>query len=147
MHFFHMHLSSLGSVLFPCSPSFLPPPPQKSPWGGGWAGGGSIHWISVLGALIYIWRPKITDGCDISCLLISINIFISHAEAEAPVFWLPDASSQLIGKAPDAGKDWGQKEKRVSEDEMTSWQPQCYGHENEQDSVDGEGQGGLEGYI
>ena len=42
----------------------------------------------------------------------------TDAEAEAPVFWSSDANSRLIGKAPDAGKDWGQKEKRASEDEM-----------------------------
>ena len=33
-------------------------------------GGGSIYWITVLGALIHIWRPEIDGGCDISCLLI-----------------------------------------------------------------------------
>ena len=33
-------------------------------------GGGSIHWIAVLGALIHIWRPEIAEGCDLSCLLI-----------------------------------------------------------------------------
>ena len=38
----------------------------------------------------------------------------AKAEAEAPVFWSPNANSWLIGKIPDAGKDWGQKEKRVS---------------------------------
>ena len=41
----------------------------------------------------------------------------TDAEAEAPVFWSSDANSQLIGKVPDAGKDWGQEEKK-SEDEM-----------------------------
>ena len=42
-------------------------------------------------------------------------IFIgkTDAETEAPIFWSPDLNSQLIGKDPDAGKDWGQKEKRV----------------------------------
>ena len=46
-------------------------------------------------------------------------IFIGRtdAEAEAPVFWWPDAKSLLIGKDPDAGKDWKQK-KWVAEDEM-----------------------------
>ena len=34
------------------------------------------------------------------------------------ILWPPDAKSWLIGKAPDAGKDWGQKEKGVAEDEM-----------------------------
>ena len=40
------------------------------------------------------------------------------AEAEAPVFWSPNAKSQVIGKDLDAGKDWRQKEKGVAEDEM-----------------------------
>ena len=39
-------------------------------------------------------------------------------EAEAPLLWPPDVKSQFIGKAPDAGKDWRQKEKRVAEDGM-----------------------------
>ena len=38
----------------------------------------------------------------------------------------------LIGKVPDAQKDWGQKEKRVPEDEMTGWHCQCNEHELEQ---------------
>ena len=37
-------------------------------------------------------------------------IFIGRTDAEAPILWLPDVKSQLIGKDPDAGKDWGQKE-------------------------------------
>ena len=47
-------------------------------------------------------------------------IFIGRtvAEAEALVLWPPDAKNQLIGKDPDAGKDEGQEEKRVMEDEM-----------------------------
>ena len=42
----------------------------------------------------------------------------TDAEAEAPILWPPDVKSQLIGKDPDAGKDWGQEEKGVAEDEM-----------------------------
>ena len=47
-------------------------------------------------------------------------IFIGRtdAEADAPILWPPDAKSLLIGKGPDAGKDWGQKEKEEAEDEM-----------------------------
>ena len=47
-------------------------------------------------------------------------IFIGRtdAEAEAPILWPPDGKSWLIGKDPDAGKDWRQKEKRVAEDKM-----------------------------
>ena len=71
-------------------------------------------------------------------------IFVGRtdAEAEAPVFWSSDANSWLIGKFPDAGKDWGQK-KRVSGDEMAGWYHQCNGHELGQTLGDGEGQGGL----
>jgi len=42
----------------------------------------------------------------------------TDAEAEAPILWPPDIKSQLIGKDPDAGKDWGQEEKGTTEDEM-----------------------------
>ena len=42
----------------------------------------------------------------------------AEAEAETPVFWPPDAKRWLIGKDLDAGKDWGQEEKEVREDEM-----------------------------
>ena len=42
----------------------------------------------------------------------------TDAKAEAPILWPPDAKSQLIGKDPDAGKDWRQKKKRATEDEM-----------------------------
>ena len=64
------------------------------------------------------------------------------AEAEAPIFWSPDAKSQLTGKVPMLGKTEG-REKRVSEDEMAGWHHWCNGHELGQTSGDGEGQGGL----
>ena len=50
-------------------------------------------------------------------------IFIGRtdAEAEPSILWPPDVKSQLIGKDPDGGKDWGQEEKRVTEDEMVGW--------------------------
>ena len=50
---------------------------------------------------------------------------------------------QCIGEDPDAGKDWEQEEKRVSEDEMSGWHHWCNGHELQQTSGGGEGQGGL----
>ena len=58
-------------------------------------------------------------------------IFIGRTDAEAPVLWLPDVKSQLIGKDPDAGKNWGQ-EKGVTEDEMVEWYHWLDGHEFEQ---------------
>ena len=45
-------------------------------------------------------------------------IFIGRTDAEALVLWPPDVKSQLIGKDPDAGKDWGQEEKGMTEDKM-----------------------------
>ena len=49
-------------------------------------------------------------------------------EAETPILWLPDAESQLIGKDPDAGKDWGQEKKGTTEDEMVGWHHRLDGH-------------------
>ena len=70
-------------------------------------------------------------------------ILIGRTDTEAPVFRLSDADSWLIGKDPDAGKDWGQKEKRASENEMAGWHHQCNGHERGQTSGDGDGLGAL----
>ena len=66
------------------------------------------------------------------------------AEVEIPILWPPDANSWLIGKDSDAGKDWRQKEKRATEDEMVGWHHQVNGHELGQTLGDDEGQGGLE---
>ena len=66
----------------------------------------------------------------------------TDAEAEAPVFWSSDANRWLVGKVPNAGKDWGQ-EKRVSEDEMAGWHHWFNEHGLEQTPGDGEGQGVL----
>ena len=45
----------------------------------------------------------------------------TDAEAETPILWPPHAESWLIGKDPDAGRDWGQEEKGTTEDEMAGW--------------------------
>ena len=45
----------------------------------------------------------------------------TDAEPKAPILWLPDAKSWLIGKDPDAGKDWKQEEKGVTEGDMAGW--------------------------
>ena len=70
-------------------------------------------------------------------------ILIGRTDAEALVFWSPDVNNQFIGKVPDAGKDWGQKEKRASEDEMARGHHWHNGNELAQTQGDGEGQGGL----
>ena len=68
---------------------------------------------------------------------------MTDAEAGTPIFSSSDANSQLIGKVPDAGKDWRQKEKRVSEDEMTGWHHQLSRHEFEQALGVGDRKGSL----
>ena len=72
-------------------------------------------------------------------------IFIGRttAEAEAPILWPPDAKSWLIGKDPEAGKDWRQEEKGTTEDEMVGWHHRLNGQEFEQAPGDGDGQGSL----
>ena len=61
-------------------------------------------------------------------------IFIGRtgAKAETPIFWQPDMKNWLIGKDPDAGKDWRQEEKGTAEDEMVGWHHRLDGHEFEQ---------------
>ena len=61
-------------------------------------------------------------------------IFIGRpdAKAETPILWPPDVKNWLIGKDPDAGKDWRQEEKGTAEDEMVGWHHQLDGHEFEQ---------------
>ena len=72
-------------------------------------------------------------------------IFIGRndAEAEAPILWSPNAKSWLIGKDPAVGKDWGQKEKGMTENEMVWWHHWLNGHEFAQAPGDSEEQGSL----
>ena len=60
-------------------------------------------------------------------------VFIGRtdAEAETLVLWPPHAKSWVIGKEPDAGRDWGLKEKGTTEDEMAGWHHRLDGHEIE----------------
>ena len=60
-------------------------------------------------------------------------IFIgkTDAEAETPILWPSDVKNWLIGKDPDGGKDWSQKEKKMTEDEMVGWHHQLSGQELE----------------
>ena len=57
-------------------------------------------------------------------------VFIGRtdAEAETPILWAPHAKSWLIGKDPDAGRDWGQEKKGTTEDEMAGWHYPLDGH-------------------
>ena len=72
-------------------------------------------------------------------------IFIGRtdAEAETPIFWPPDAKNLLIGKDPDAEKDWRWEEKGTTEDEMVERHRWLDEHEFEQAPGVGDGQGSL----
>ena len=52
----------------------------------------------------------------------------TDAEAETLVLWPPHVKSWFIGKTPDAGRDWGQEEKGMTEDEMVGWHHRLDGH-------------------
>ena len=64
-------------------------------------------------------------------------------EAETPILWPPDVKSWLFRKDPDAGKDWKQEEKGMTEDEIVGWHHRLNGHEFDQTPGDGDGQGSL----
>ena len=72
-------------------------------------------------------------------------VFIGRtdAKAETPILWPPHAKSLLIGKHSDAGRDWGQEEKQMTEDEMAGWHHQLDGQEFEWTSGVGDWQRGL----
>ena len=70
-------------------------------------------------------------------------IFFGSTEAETPIFWLPDVKSWLIWKDHDAGKDWGQKQKGTTEDEMVGWRHWLNGHGFGCTLAVGDAQGGL----
>ena len=72
-----------------------------------------------------------------------ILIGSTDAEAEAPIHWPHDMKSPFFGKDPDAGKDWGQDEKRVTEDETVGWHHWLNGNEFEQTQGDSEGRESL----
>ena len=67
----------------------------------------------------------------------------TDAEDETPILQPPYVKNWLIGKDPDAGKDWKQKEKEMTEDEIIQWHHWLNGHEFEQAPGVGDGQGGL----
>ena len=72
-------------------------------------------------------------------------IFIGRtdAEGEVTILWPPDAKCWLIRKDSGAGKDWGQEEKGVTEDELVGWHHWLNGHKFEQTPQDSEGQESL----
>ena len=68
----------------------------------------------------WVWSLGLEDPLEVHPKGDQSWVFIgkTDAEAETPVLWLPNAKSWVIGKDPDAGRDWGQEEKGMTEDEM-----------------------------
>ena len=70
-------------------------------------------------------------------------IFTGRTDAEAPIIWQPDVKNWLIGKDPNARKDWRQEEKVITEDKTAGWHHRLSGHEFEQTPGIGDRQGSL----
>ena len=97
--------------------------------------------------------PKIKEACPLDCKEIQpvhsegdqpwAFFGRNDAKAETPVLWPPHAKSWLIGKDSDAGRDWGQEEKRTTEDEMVGWHHWLDGRGSGWTLGVGDGQGGL----
>ena len=70
-------------------------------------------------------------------------VFIRRIDSETPILWPPHAKSRLIGKDPDAGRDWEQEDKGTTDDEVAGWHHQLDWHQFEWTPGVGDGQGGL----
>ena len=71
---------------------------------------------------------------------------LNDAKAETPVLWPPHVKGWVIGKDSDAGRDWVQEEKGMTEGEMAGWHHRLDGHEFEWTAGVGDGQGSLACY-
>ena len=98
-------------------------------------GQSSSHWLLAVFSTHSGWKEIKPKGNQ-------PRICIGRTDAEAPIYWPPDAKSWLIRKDPDVGKHWGQEEKGVTEDKMVRYH-RLDGHEFQQTLGDTEGQGSL----
>ena len=89
------------------------------------------------------WESLGVQGDQTSQSWIFIGRTDADAEAEVSVLWPPDAKSCLTGKDYDAGKDWRQEKKGMTEDEMVGWHHKLNGHESEWAPGVGDEQGSL----
>ena len=101
-----------------------------------------IPWMEEPGRLQSMGSQRVGHNWATSLQKLQ-SIGRTDAEVEAPIPWPLDAKNWLIGKDPDAGKDWRQEEKGTTEDEMVGWHHQLDGHELEQVPGVGDGQGSL----
>ena len=93
--------------------------------------------------LIVLWTARRSNPSILKGNQSWIFIGRTDAEAETPILWPLNSKKWLIGKAPDAGKDWRQEEKGTTEDEMVGWHHWLDGHEFEQALGFGDGRGRL----
>ena len=99
-------------------------PPHK----GGWTLKNGCIWTVVWKRLLRVpWTLKEIQPVHPKGDQSWVFIGRTDVEAETPTLWPPDAKSWLIGKDPNAGKDWGQ-EKGTTEDEMVGWHHRLSGH-------------------
>ena len=89
------------------------------------------------------WTVRRSNQSILKEISSEYSIGRTDAEAEAPILWPPDARNWLIGKDSDAGKDWGQEEKGMTEDEMVGWHHRLNGHQFEWVLGVGDGQASL----
>ena len=89
------------------------------------------------------WTARRSNQSILKEISPGISLEGNDAKAETPVLWPPHVKSWLIGKDSDAGRDWGQEEKGMTEDEMAGWRHQLDGHEFEWTLGVGDGQGDL----
>ena len=108
-------------------------------WGCGADGGLGDHFREI--------QPRwVISKTDLTIISAHGNIFKLYANYAFTILllWPPDdVKRRLIGKDPNAGKDWGQEEKGATEDEMVGWYHWLNGHEFEQTLRESEGQGSL----
>ena len=110
----------------------------------GWALKNWCFWIMVLGKTL----ESPLDCKEIKPVNSKRNppwIFTGRTDTktEAPILWPPDGNRRLIGIDPDAGENWGQEDKVVTEDEMVGWHHWLSGHEFEHTCGDSDGQRSL----
>ena len=86
---------------------------------------------------------EISPWCSLEGLMLKLQYFENSNTTETPILWPPDAKSWFIGKDPDAGKDWGQEEKGIIENEMVGWHHWLNRHGFGWTLGVGDGQGGL----
>ena len=95
----------------------------------GWALKNWCFWTVVL-------EKTVKNPLDCKIKLVNLKgnqpwIFTERTDAEATILWPHNVKSWLIRKDPDAGKDWRQEEKGMTEDEMAGWHHWLNGHESE----------------